>query len=195
MRVTLDIAVNAVMFCGTAALILLGFRKDGQWQFRRGLKAFRYFTILSNVLCALSALAMALCVAWGAVTPGARMFKYLGAVSVTVTLLTVLLFLGPTQGYRTMLSGSNLWMHLINPLLAILSYCLLERQPMGPGAALAGALPVALYGLLYLRKVVYAPEAGRWEDFYGFNRNGKWPVAFGAMLAGALAVCMAFWLV
>ena len=50
-----------------------------------------------------------------------------------------------------------------------------------------------LYGSFYLYKVVLGPEKGRWEDFYGYNKDGKWPIAFAAMVLGALAVCAALW--
>ena len=56
--------------------------------------------------------------------------------------------------------------------------------------ALAGLLPVALYGPLYLYKILFAPPEKRWEDFYGFNKTGKWPVSFAAMLAGTFLICM-----
>ena len=50
-----------------------------------------------------------------------------------------------------------------------------------------------LYGLLYLYKVLYAPEEKRWDDFYTFNREGKWPVSFAAMLLGAFLISVALW--
>ena len=56
--------------------------------------------------------------------------------------------------------------------------------------ALTGLLPVVLYGPLYLYKILYAPEGKRWDDFYGFNKSGKWPAAFAAMLAGTFLICM-----
>lgn len=159
------------------------------------MKAFRYFTVLSNELCALSALAMAISQARGSVPQGVALLKYLGTASVTVTLLTVLFFLGPTIGYRALLSGRDLYLHLIGPLLAIASFCLWEKQRMPLGTALLGLLPVILYGVVYLNKVVFVEEDKRWEDFYGFNKHGKWPVAFAAMLLGTLVVCLVFWLV
>ena len=195
-RGALSAVVNAAIFITTLALLVRLFRQEGRWQVRRGLSAFRFFTVLSNAFCALTALAMAVCQARGAVPPVVLTLKYLGTVSVTVTLVTVFVFLGPTQGgYRELLKGDNLYMHLIGPLLAILSFGLLENVGMSLGTALLGLVPVALYGTLYLRKVVYAPEENRWEDFYGFNRNGKWPIAFAAMIAGTFIVCLAFWLV
>ena len=42
-------------------------------------------------------------------------------------------------------------------------------------------------------KVVYAPEDERWEDFYGFNKGGKWPLAYAGMVAGTIVICVLFW--
>ena len=188
-----SIVINSVIFAVTSVLLVRCFYMEGRWQLRRGLKAFRYFTVLSNAFCALTALAMAIGQLRGAVSPLLLTFKYLGTASVAVTLLTVFLFLGPTQGYRALLSGDSFYMHLAGPLLAIGSFCFLEKRDMTMATALTGLLPVLLYGVVYLNKVVYAPQEKRWEDFYGFNRGGKWPVAFGAMLVGTAAVCLLLW--
>ena len=174
------ILINAAIFLTTFILLILCFRKEGRWQLRAGLASFRFFTILSNGLCAVGALTIDIGEARGAVPGAAWLLKYLGTVAVTVTLLTVLLFLGPTQGgYKPLLSGSGFYFHLLGPLLAAASFCLWEKGDMAFSTGLWGLVPVALYGLLYLYKVVYAPEARRWEDFYGFNRSGKWPIEIG----------------
>lgn len=185
-----SVAVNTVIVLATALLIGREFFAEGAWAPRRGLKALRFFTQLSNLLCALSALAMILARVSGEVPLGVALFKYAGTAAVTVTLMTVLLFLGPTMGYGAMLKGANLYLHLLGPALALFSWLALERQPLGPWALPAGMLPVALYAVVYLWKVVLSPESRRWEDFYGFNRGGRWPLALGTMLAGALAVCL-----
>ena len=52
---------------------------------------------------------------------------------------------------------------------------------------LGGLLPVLLYGTLYLYKVV---RVERWEDFYSFNKSGKWPLSFGGMVLGAFLTCL-----
>ena len=193
---TASVIINAVMFLTTFIIVVSFFRKDGAWQIQRGLKAFRYFTVLSNVFCAITALNMAICQAFDRVTPATIFLKYLGTVSVTVTILTVFLFLGPSQGgYGDLLRGENLYMHLIGPLLAILSFCLIEKQKMLLNTALTGVVPVLLYGTVYLYKVVYAPEERRWEDFYGFNKGGKWLISFLAMIVGTLVICVMFWVV
>lgn len=185
----MDLLINAAIFAVTAYLTLGFFRADGAWDPANGKKAFCYFTVQSNILCALASLLMC-------IVPGASwvwMLKYVGTVAVTVTLLTVFLFLGPSLGgVKELLKGRDLFMHLLTPLAAIVSFCALERRGLSFPAALAGLIPVALYGTLYLYQVVYAPADRRWEDFYGFNKNGKWPIAFAAMLGGTLLVCLAF---
>ena len=185
---------NGVIFIATAATMALYFRRDGKWDAAAGKSAFRYFTVLSNALCALSSLAMLICELRGGITPAVRMFKFLGTASVTVTLLTVLLFLGPTQGgYAALFARDGLYMHLIGPLLAILSFCFFEKGGMPLARMLWGVAPVAVYGAVYLYRVVLAPEDRRWEDFYGFNRGGRWPVSLAMMLAGAAGVCVLLW--
>ena len=187
----MDRFINILIFCITLLVIPRFFYRDGVWSLKNGASAFRFFTIQSNVFCAAASLLMAL-----APTAGwAWTLKYVGTAAVTVTMVTVLLFLGPTQGYKKMLSGANLFLHLLTPLFAIFSFCAYERRPMSFGTALLGMLPVLLYGTLYLYKVVYVPEEKRWEDFYGFNKDGKWPVAFAAMVLGCFLICIAFMLV
>ena len=115
------------------------------------------------------------------------LLNYVGTHAVLVTLLTVLVFLGPQFGYKPLLSGPDFFLHLFCPLLALISYLAWDRPPMTPLLSLIGVIPVLLYGLLYLRKVVYAKQ---WEDFYGFNRGGHWPRSFAAMLLGAALLCL-----
>lgn len=191
---TASIIINAVIFVTTFAIVISHFRKDGVWQFSYGLKQFRYFTVLSNILGAMAALLMAISQIGGSVSRPVFLLKYLGTVSVTLTFLTVLLFLAPSQGgFAQWFSGDFFYTHLIGPLLAILSFCLLERQPMRLGTAMMGLLPMLLYGAVYLYKVMLAPEAHRWDDFYGFNRNGMWLISGIAMIVGASIICLAFW--
>ena len=61
---------------------------------------------------------------------------------------------------------------------------------MGFGQALWGMLPVILYGILYIYKSQFAAPEKRWDDFYGFNRGGKWPVSLACMLTGTFLICM-----
>ena len=93
-----DIILNAIIFLLTLVLVAGFFRKDGQWVPEKGKKAFRYFTCLSNVLCAITALLMAVGAAPGPVPEWIWLLKYIGTAGVTVTMMTVLLFLAPSMG-------------------------------------------------------------------------------------------------
>ena len=193
----MDIILNLLIFWITLVIVVLFFRKDGHWAPERGKFAFRFFTCQSNVLCAAAALLMALAQLAGHVPRWIWTLKYAGTAAVTVTMLTVFLYLWPSigkDGPKRLLTGGDLFMHLITPLLAIVSFCLPEKRGMSFLWSLWGLLPVVLYGPYYLYRIRYAPEEKRWDDFYGFNKQGKWPVAFAMMLAGAFAVCMLFML-
>lgn len=177
---------NALICAITLPLLARFFRKEGRWSLASGRKAFRYFTVQSNALCALGALFMLL-------APGSGWswrLKYVGTAGVTITLATVFLFLGPTLGYGKMLKGADFFMHLVTPLLALGSFCLAEKRGMDFTTALLGMVPVTLYSAYYACKLLLAPPQRRWEDFYGFNRGGFWPLSLAAVLLGSFGVCM-----
>ena len=179
----MDNAINILIFVITAISFLFCFRKDGRWDLRAGKKSLRFFTILSNLFCAVSALLWVLSSSYWA-----WLLKYVGTVAVTVTLLTVIFFLGPNMGYKPLFSGKELYLHLCGPLLAIVSFCFMECQfALSFSLSLLGILPVIIYGFVYLVEVVILKN---WEDFYGYNKDGKWKISMAAMFAGGFAVCM-----
>ena len=154
----------------------------------------RYFTTLSNLFCAFTCLLVALFRTFGSAPYAVLCLKHAGTAAVTVTLLTVLLYLGPSIGsYKPLLTGPDLFLHLICPLLALVSYFGWDKTPMPFAMALLGNLPVLLYGSVYLYKVVLAPEGSRWEDFYGFNKDNRWRITFPAMVLGGLLVSILLW--
>ena len=179
----MDTVINIVIFVITAISILFCFRKDRHWDLQKGKKSLRFFTILSNLFCALSALLLVLSSSYWA-----WLLKYVGTIAVTVTLLTVMFFLGPNMGFKQMFSGKDLYLHLCGPLMAIVSFCFLERRyNLSFPLSLLGILPVIIYGFVYLFEVVILKN---WEDFYGYNKDGKWRLSMVAMFAGGFAVCM-----
>ncbi len=182
----MSILLNCLIFSITFVLTVFFFRKDGKWNATKGKRAFRFFTVQSNVLCALSALFLCF-------FPNSHwvwLLKYIGTAAVCVTMLTVLFYLGPKAGYRKLLSGSDLFMHLITPLLALVSFSVFEKRGMGFSEALWGLLPVVLYGSLYLYRIVIAPPEKAWEDFYGFNQDGRYYLSMAAMFIGTFLICM-----
>ena len=186
----ISFVINLIIFLVTLISTVQLFFKDRKWFPQRAREAFRFFTVQSNALCAVSALFMLL-------FPAAEWTYYLkiiGTSAVAVTMMTVLLFLGPVFGYQYMFKGSDLFMHLLTPLMALVSLCVFERRGISFAKSFIGIIPVALYGPLYMYKILFAPEGKRWEDFYGFNRGGKWKVSYVLMHLGTVVICVFLYL-
>ena len=188
-----SIIINSIIVVLMLVSVVLGLKKSGVNKF------FRFFTTLSNLLCAASAAAVLIAAAaHGAPLPlWAVVFKYVGTCAVAVTMLTVLLFLAPVSGAWKMLllEGVDMILHLIIPILALVSFIFFDKQPMPAPAIALGVLPVVLYGILYCRKVVFAPDEKRWDDFYGFNRSGKWYLSYVFMLLGTAAIAVLLYVI
>ena len=186
----IDIVLNLIVIVNMIFFTIMSFKKDGEWKLQNGKRPLKYFTFLSNVHLATASLLIILFprsfIVW--------MLKYTGTAAVTVTMITVLVFLGPTIGYKIVLTGRELWMHLINPLIAIVTFMILERRSLSFVYSLFGMLPVVLYGILYYYKVlVVKNEEKKWDDFYGYNKGGKWYISIILMLVGTFAICMAYY--
>lgn len=180
---------EAVVFCTALAMWALIERTPREKMHEN----YRYFTVLSNLFCALTALVLMACELFGIMPPWAVALKYMGTVAVTVTFLTVFLYLLPAT--RSLAGLLNTWpeiiMHLITPVLAIVSFLCFEKKGLSGWVVPLGLLPVLLYGWLYLDRVV-ATKA--WPDIYGFNKDGKWRLSFGLMTVGTVAIAVALWL-
>ena len=190
-------AAQAILFAITALSVGWMYFFTGSGNMRvNNTVIFRYFTVDSNILCALSSAFLLIRMLRGHRTGGkaAALFRYAGTAAVTVTMMTVLLFLGPVYGYGSMFSNWNLWLHLLGPLLAIVSFVWLERDEtvIEKKHLILALLPVIVYGIVYyVMTVLLGEEKGGWPDFYGFNRNGKWYVSYLAMTAGTTLIGIA----
>ncbi len=164
-----------------------------------GLASLKYFTVLSNLGQGAVSAAWTVCLARvllgrAAEMPRAlRMMKYTAAVCVSLTFLTVAVFLGHLYGYASMFAGINLWFHLIVPLAAALDYCVLDREGV-PSLrdSRRTLLPVLAYAAGYIANLL-ANGIGRGQDtndWYGFAAGGP------AMAAAALCiVLLGSWLI
>ena len=114
---TLDLVINALIFICTAVCYVLDFRQNGVWSWKNGVYALRFFTLLSNLFCACACLAVVLSAGGRGLPFWVWILKYIGTSAVTVTLLTVMVFLGPALGYKNQLSGAGFYYHLVVPLL------------------------------------------------------------------------------
>ena len=152
-----------------------------------GLSSLKYFTVLSNLLCGAAALIHLIALLRRSVPPWVLRLSYVGAVAVGVTLMVVMLFLGPLYGYLEMLKGANLWFHLVIPLLAILDHILLEQgdRPAFRDTLLA-MLPSFLYGLGYAANLLLNGFGGEWPNTNDWYLFFHWGTAVGIIIYAAI---------
>ncbi len=159
-------------------------------------RCFQYFTTDSNLLAALSSLLLIIA-QFGFLLRGRPIpaplvvLKLVGTAAVTLTFFTVFCFLGFLYGFQSMIAGTNLFMHLISPLLAMVSFVLLETvPPLRFRNVFLGLLPTLAYGVVYMVMVV---GLRRWMDFYGLNMGGRWLMSSVLMLAATLVITIVLW--
>lgn len=205
-RLYLAIICNLIVFLVTAYIVAsyffvpTGKNHDGP---PRGKRAFRFFTTDSNIFSALACgIAAAfelknLCLCAPMFPHWVTLLKFYSAATVALTFLTVIFFLGPTQGYGIMLRGTSFHMHIAAPLLSVVSLCFLEDfDRISLEETLIGMIPMVVYAWIYVRQVILVAERDKdgnlirgWEDFYGFNRGGHWSIS-AIVIVGAFAVVL-----
>ena len=172
------------------------FAKDNSALVTGGRGAFKYYTVLSNVFCALTSL---VCVIFmlarkdRSLPVPLYLLHLAGSCVVSVTLIVVIIFLGPTMGFGNMFVGVCFWLHLFAPVLSIISQMLLRPQKeIRLRSTVFAVVPTILYGAVYIivNAVNWTGKSNPVTDMYGFLR---WGWAIGAMLL--VAICLINWLV
>ena len=165
-----------------------------------GPKAFKFYTVLSNILVALTAVGILLTRALGGDMAGACAWKLAGATSVTLTFLVTAFFLAPTWpgGWMEMYQGSNLFFHLIVPVLSVISFVTQEKAALPFGMTFAAVAPTVLYAVYYLLNALPHARDGHVPpeyDWYGFLRGGTRtaPVVIVLMLGITWGIAVALW--
>ena len=194
----LNTAIAAFMVKSLVSFFTEGGR--GNMQVNR-FAAFKYFTVLSNMLMAVTSVVMMIVDIILLASPACTVpywvlaFKHVGSVAVLVTFTVVFLMFIPKTGFKFMLEGNSLYLHLISPLFAAISFVLFDPGPaVSYINVLWGIVPTVLYAVLYYYKVmIKGPERGGWEDFYKFNANDKWYLSAAAIFlisvgSGALLI-------
>lgn len=178
-----------------------------------GWENLKYFTVLSNIFCGIVAAIFLITQCFPAreesknddnkaqnsVCPTWLLtLKLAAAAAVMVTFLVVACFFGPLYGYGQLYLGSNLWFHLIIPLLAMVEYCLLNGKLPFRMTFLTG-VPAFVYGCVYLGNIMINGK-GEWpntNDWYGFMNWGMGPamVIFAGIVAISFgAACLLRWI-
>lgn len=152
-RRLLSIALNLFVLCAEPIALPLSWEM-GQAQI------FTYYTEDSNIFAAVVCAMVAVCQLWCIFTGGElprwlKRLKFMATSCLLLTFLTVVFVLAPMNGegglYMLLCTSSMLYHHLLNPMAALLSYLLLEREPHLPRSDVRWALlPTLAYAAVIL---------------------------------------------
>ena len=111
-------------------------------------KVFAYYTQLSNIMTAISAVVVLI---FGEM-PVATLLRFLSSCMLSMTFIVTTCILIPMGGDPRLLlfSGNGLYHHLIIPLVSVGSYLLVERHVHSVGAVLLPTVLTVLYGMIML---------------------------------------------
>ena len=97
--------------------------------------------------------------------------KYMSTVAISLTFLITIIFLSPQYGFYALYNNSNLFFHLIIPVLSIITYIFYEHHQTKYKYAIYGIIPMFIYSIYYSSRVLIHLNDGGLTfkyDFYGF---------------------------
>ncbi len=195
-----DLVFNALVIIFTIGSVAYYWFKVGTGNMQVvGSTCFRFFTIDSNILCAITCAIMLVFNIRrlkdnNLVTPQwAVIAKFLGMNSVMVTFLVVVVGLTPMNVFMNgkplfdLYTENSFFLHFLCPVMAFISVVIFEKWDNFDKKYMWLELcAVIVYGLVYFPLVL----TGVWPDFYGFTAGGRWylmwiaPVGIGAITIG-----------
>ena len=193
-REKISIILNSLIFVFTlfaTISMVIGFKFMGQFEVlsSRNFKSFRYFTVDSNVFAGLISLAYVIykCTAKGKAhdtLPRAfYMLKLAATTGVTLTMMVTVFYLAPTSNgqFLRYFMNSNFFMHLITPLLCIISFIFFEPAESAKlSSTIPGILPMLLYSFYYTPNILIHLDNGKvvpeydWYHFLAGGLNTIW---------------------
>lgn len=147
---------------------------------------FKFFTVDSNLLMGVVALIFAIKeykILEGKIEDISTRYyilKLASTTSVSLTFIVVFAYLGPISkhGIYSMLQNSNLFFHLLIPVISIINFIAFEKtDKIKIKYSLYGLIPTVLYSIFYLTNVLIHMENGKVDpiyDWYWFVQNGVW---------------------
>ena len=188
-REKLSIIFNCLIFIFTlfaTITLIIGFKFMGQFEVlsSRNFKSFKYFTVDSNVFAGLISLAYVIFKfsqdgKKQSTLPGTfYILKLAATTGVTLTMMVTVFYLAPTSNgnFLHYFMNSNFFMHLITPLLCIISFIFFEAaEPQKLIMSVPGIIPMLLYSFFYTPNVLLHLDNGkvvRAYDWYNFLAGG-----------------------
>ena len=152
----------------------------------KGIEMFKFFTVDSNMFMGIIALIFAFyelvfLKKKKEIPKGLYILKLMGTTAVGVTFFTVFLYLGfiAPNGIYSLILNSNLFYHLLIPVVSMLTFILFEKNELKLKDTLYGLIPTFAYSLYYIINILFHMKNGRVSpkyDWYWFIQNGIWTV-------------------
>ena len=211
--IKLSLIVNiivAILAMGACIIMYTGFKFMQGYEPLVETKSFsmlRFFTVDSNIFVAIVSLIFAiqefklLKGKINEIPTKTYILKLMATTGVGLTFLVVFIYLGPISvgGLPSMLRNSNLFFHLVIPVLSMLNFTILERtDKIKFKYAFCGIIPTALYGVYYLTNIFIHMENGNVSplyDWYWFVQNGVWTaiIVVPILFSISYIICLVLW--
>ena len=140
---------------------------------------FKFFTVDSNIFMGIIALIYAIKeITNKEITKTMYKLKLMATTAVSLTFIIVFTYLGPISkdGIISLLQNSNIFFHLVIPVLSIITFTLFERtNKLKFKDSIYGIIPTIIYAVLYLINILIHMENGKVSpvyDWYWFVQNG-----------------------
>lgn len=190
-----SVITNLIIVITTIIAVALYFTGGRDSLGATGVSCLKYFTTLSNILLAISALIFVIYELKGTIPQWVQLLKFSGTVAATITFLTVCLFLAPMAAMKAgpkviwkFFEGNVFFLHFSGPVLGLLTFIFFEKGAINKKWTFVGTIPTTIYSFVYLTMVVILKN---WNDWYGFTfggRNYLSPVVILCMFGFAYAV-------
>ncbi len=191
-----SVILNSLIFIFTlfaTITMIIGFKFMGQFEVlsERNFKSFKYFTVDSNVFAGLVSLAY---VIYKFTASGKKseklpkafyILKLAATTGVTLTMMVTVFYLAPTSdgNFLGYFKNSNFFMHLITPLLCIISFIFFEAaEAQKLVMSITGIIPMMLYSFFYTPNILLHLENGKvvktydWYNFLAAGVQSVWYV-------------------
>lgn len=195
-REKISIILNSLIFIFTlfaTISMIIGFKFMGQFEVlsERNFKSFKYFTVDSNVFAGLISLAYVIYKFTDSGKKSTKLpkvfyiLKLAATTGVTLTMMVTVFYLAPTSNgnFLRYFINSNFFMHLITPLLCIISFIFFEAAEAQKFVmSIPGIIPMLLYSFFYTPNVLLHLENGKpvkaydWYNFLAAGAQSVWYV-------------------
>ena len=152
------------------------------------LEMFKFFTVDSNIFMGIIALITAYyefkIIKKDIKTMPKKIYllKLMSTTAVGLTFIVVFTYLGPITEYgiKSMVMNSNLFFHLVTPVLSMITFMFFEKtDKLSSKDTFYGIIPMLLYAIYYVINIIINVENGKVSpiyDWYWFVQNGAWTI-------------------